>query len=143
MPAADSRAMLQKMRPWYRYYLCSRGSRRVPVELPDGTLKYCTNKAVRGDGVDEVVWTTVRDLLLDDRALAELSFLVTTYGVASEHVTLGFDDLTGAEDGFVEEGYAMGTADKAAGCSCATPIGLAGGLPLGLVALVAVRRRRR
>ena len=63
--------MLQKMRPWYRYYLCSRGTRRVPVELPDGTLKYCTNKAVRGDGVDEVVWTTVRDLLVDDQALAE------------------------------------------------------------------------
>jgi site-specific DNA recombinase len=58
----------QSSRPWYRYYLCPR---REPAELKDGTFRRCTNKAVRGDGVDEIVWTTVRDLLIDDDSLAE------------------------------------------------------------------------
>jgi site-specific DNA recombinase len=59
---------VQTSRPWYRYYLCTQ---REPVALQDGTLQRCTNKAVRGEGVDEVVWTTVRDILVDDHSLAE------------------------------------------------------------------------
>jgi hypothetical protein len=60
--------MVQTYRPWYRYYLCTR---RHPYAQQDGTLQRCTNKAVRGEGVDDVVWTTVRDLLVNDHSLAE------------------------------------------------------------------------
>jgi site-specific DNA recombinase len=59
---------VQTSRPWYRYYLCTR---REPATLQDGTVGHCPNKAVRGEGVDEVVWATVRDLLVDDHALVE------------------------------------------------------------------------
>jgi site-specific DNA recombinase len=75
---------VQTARPWYRYYLCTQ---REPAALPDGTVQRCTNKAVRGEGVDEVVWTTVRDLLLDDHSLAEQlrSWLERTTAEASEN----------------------------------------------------------
>jgi site-specific DNA recombinase len=54
-------------RPQYRYYTCNH---RYGL-LRGGASPTCPNKMLRGDGVDEVVWTTVRDLLVDDRALAE------------------------------------------------------------------------
>ena len=51
----------------YTYYKCNQRSTQATVRLE---LR-CTNDLLRGDGVDEVVWTTVRDLLLDGKALAQ------------------------------------------------------------------------
>jgi len=51
----------------YQYYLC--GLRMAPLPHAVGTR--CQNKRLRAAGVDEIVWTTVRDLLLDSDALAK------------------------------------------------------------------------
>ena len=51
----------------HTYYKCNQRSTQATVRLE---LR-CTNDLLRGDGVDEVVWTTVRDLLLDGKALAQ------------------------------------------------------------------------
>jgi len=51
----------------YQYYLC--GLRMAPLPHAVGTR--CQNKRLRAAGVDEVVWTTVRDLLLDSDTLAK------------------------------------------------------------------------
>ena len=51
----------------YQYYLC--GLRMAPLPHAVGTR--CQNARLRAAGVDEVVWTTVRDLLLDSDTLAK------------------------------------------------------------------------
>jgi len=48
----------------YSFYTCSM---RAPIR--NGRIERCANDSVRGAGVDEIVWTTVRDLLLDSDAL--------------------------------------------------------------------------
>jgi site-specific DNA recombinase len=48
------------------YYTCSR---RAPSAIK-GAGEPCTNDRLMGAGVEEIVWTTVRDLLLDSDALA-------------------------------------------------------------------------
>jgi len=50
----------------YPYYQCSM---RAPIR--SGRTEPCTNGQLMGTGADEVVWATVRDLLLDSDALAE------------------------------------------------------------------------
>ncbi len=50
----------------YPYYSCSM---RAP--LRSGRAEQCTNGQLMGTGADEVVWTTVRDLLLDNDALTQ------------------------------------------------------------------------
>jgi site-specific DNA recombinase len=50
----------------YPYYTCGRTS---PSSV-HGTDQPCTNTPLMGAGVEKVVWTTVRDLLLDSDALA-------------------------------------------------------------------------
>lgn len=50
----------------YPYYTCSM---RAPIR--SGRTEPCTNGQLMGTGADEVVWTTVRDLLLDSEAMAE------------------------------------------------------------------------
>jgi site-specific DNA recombinase len=51
----------------HSYYKCNlRSSQAVNHMHPR-----CTNDLLRCDGVDEVVWTTVRDLLLDGKALTQ------------------------------------------------------------------------
>jgi len=50
----------------YTYYTCSM---RSPIRA--GRVDPCTNGKLMGAGADEVVWTTVRDLLLNSDALAE------------------------------------------------------------------------
>jgi site-specific DNA recombinase len=56
-------------RPGFRYYRCS--ARYEAERVLSGITERCTNQILRGDGVDEVVWTTVRDLLLKSDVLAE------------------------------------------------------------------------
>jgi len=51
----------------YQYYLC--GLRMAPLPHAVGTR--CQNARLRAAGVDEVVWTTVRDLLLDSDTLTK------------------------------------------------------------------------
>jgi len=51
----------------HTYYKCNRRSSEAVNRLE---LR-CTNDVLRCDGVDEVVWATVRDLLLDGKALAQ------------------------------------------------------------------------
>jgi site-specific DNA recombinase len=51
----------------YHYYLCSR--RTSP--FPDGVRGRCLNDRLRAAGVNEAVWTSVRDLLLDSDAFAQ------------------------------------------------------------------------
>lgn len=48
----------------YHYYLCDRRQSRPP-----GSGPRCSNKRLRAAGANEVVWTTVRDLLFDSDAL--------------------------------------------------------------------------
>jgi site-specific DNA recombinase len=48
------------------YYAC----RRTSPSAVQGADRPCTNTRLMGGGVEEVVWTTVRDLLLDSDALA-------------------------------------------------------------------------
>ncbi len=55
-------------RPGFRYYRCS--VRYEAERVLNGLTERCTNQTLRGDGVDEVVWTTVRDLLLKSDVLA-------------------------------------------------------------------------
>jgi site-specific DNA recombinase len=55
-------------RPGFRYYRCS--TRFEAEAVLHGVAERCTNQILRGDGVDEVVWTTVRDLLLHSDVLA-------------------------------------------------------------------------
>jgi len=50
----------------YHYYSCSK--RTSP--FPDGIRGRCPNDRLRAAGVNEAVWTTVRDLLLDSDAFA-------------------------------------------------------------------------
>jgi len=50
----------------YHYYICSRGG----APFPDGSQGRCPNDRLRAAGVNEAVWTTVRDLLLDSEILA-------------------------------------------------------------------------
>ena len=50
----------------YHYYSCSK--RTSP--FPDGVRDRCPNDTLRAAGVNEAVWTTVRDLLLDSDAFA-------------------------------------------------------------------------
>ncbi len=50
----------------YPYYTCTR---RAPSSMK-GAGEHCTNDRLMGAGVEEVVWTTVRDLLVDSDALA-------------------------------------------------------------------------
>jgi site-specific DNA recombinase len=54
-------------RPGYHYYRCNAryASQRLMSAIPEP----CTNALLRGDGVDEVVWTTVRRLLLNSETL--------------------------------------------------------------------------
>jgi site-specific DNA recombinase len=56
-------------RPGYHYYRCNARSEaaRVVSAIPNA----CDNAPLRGDGVDEVVWTTVRNLLLNSDTLAD------------------------------------------------------------------------
>jgi site-specific DNA recombinase len=56
-------------RPGFRYYRCS--IRYEAERVLNGITERCANQTLRGDGVDEVVWTTVRDLLLKSDVLAE------------------------------------------------------------------------
>ena len=56
-------------RPGFHYYRCS--VRYEAGRVLNGLTERCTNQSLRGDGVDEVVWTTVRDLLLHSDVLAE------------------------------------------------------------------------
>jgi site-specific DNA recombinase len=51
----------------YAYYLCS--MRLAP--LPDAVRTRCVNERLHVEGVNEAVWTTIRDLLLDSDAVAE------------------------------------------------------------------------
>ena len=51
--------------PEHRYYSCSR------YATPARGGSRCTNHHLVGAGVEEVVWTTVRDLLLDNAAVVE------------------------------------------------------------------------
>ena len=51
----------------YHYYLC--GMRAAP--LPDAQSRRCPNDRLRVEGVNDVVWTTVRDLLLDSDTLSK------------------------------------------------------------------------
>ena len=55
-------------RPGFRYYRCS--VRYESERVLNGLTEPCANQTLRGDGVDEVVWTTVRDLLLNSDVLA-------------------------------------------------------------------------
>jgi len=55
-------------RPGFRYYRCS--ARYESERTLAGLTGRCANQTLRGDGVDEVVWTTVRDLLLNSDVLA-------------------------------------------------------------------------
>ena len=48
----------------YPLYTCS-----MSAPIRSGRVERCTNGQLMGTGADEVVWTTVRDLLLDDDAL--------------------------------------------------------------------------
>ncbi len=50
----------------WEYYICS--MRMAP--LPDAVPHRCPNDRLRAVGVDEAVWTTVRDLLLDSDEVA-------------------------------------------------------------------------
>jgi site-specific DNA recombinase len=50
----------------HTYYAC----RRTSPSAVQGADKPCTNTRLMAAGVEEVVWTTVRDLLLDSNALA-------------------------------------------------------------------------
>ncbi|MDQ6669509.1 MAG: recombinase family protein [Chloroflexota bacterium] len=50
----------------YEYYICT--MRMAP--LPDGVRHRCRNERLRAAGVDEAVWTAVRNLLLDSDAVA-------------------------------------------------------------------------
>jgi site-specific DNA recombinase len=50
----------------YHYYKCSREG----TPFPDGRQGRCPNDRLRAAGVNEAVWTTVRDLLLDSETLA-------------------------------------------------------------------------
>lgn len=93
------------------------------------------------------VWAQLRVADLDRRyldgetaLLGSIEQLVRQYGVSSAVVQLGFVD----PDAPTADG-ALGTyaASDAAGCGCATDRGLAGGVPLLLVGLIALRRRRR
>ena len=56
-------------RPGYYYYRCNARyeASRVTSAIPNP----CNNAPLRGDGVDEVVWTTVRKLLLNSDTLAK------------------------------------------------------------------------
>ena len=51
----------------YHYYIC--GKRTDP--FPDGVRGRCPNDRLRAAGVNEAVWTSVRDLLLDSDAFAQ------------------------------------------------------------------------
>lgn len=55
-------------RPGLRYYRCS--ARYEAERVLNGLTERCNNQILRGDGVDEVVWSTVRDLLLKSDVLA-------------------------------------------------------------------------
>lgn len=50
----------------YEYYVC--GMRMAP--LPDAVRHRCRNERLRSAGVDEAVWTAVRDLLADSETVA-------------------------------------------------------------------------
>jgi site-specific DNA recombinase len=54
-------------RAGFRYYRCS--ARYEAERVLNGITERCTNQTLRGDGVDEVVWITVRDLLLHSDVL--------------------------------------------------------------------------
>jgi site-specific DNA recombinase len=56
-------------RPGFRYYRCS--ARYEGNRVISGVTEPCTNQVLRGDGVDEVVWSTVRDLLVHSDVLAK------------------------------------------------------------------------
>lgn len=64
----------------YEYYIC--GMRMAP--LAGAVPRRCTNDRLRAGGGDEVVWTTVRDLLLNSEAIErELTQWVEQSGLAS------------------------------------------------------------
>jgi site-specific DNA recombinase len=50
----------------HTYYMCNLRS----AHLVSGMTDRCTNEILRAEGVNEVVWATIRDLLLDCDALA-------------------------------------------------------------------------
>jgi len=52
----------------YSYYRCN--ARYESERTAGAIVTPCTNALLRGDGVDEVVWTTVRDLLLNSDTVA-------------------------------------------------------------------------
>ena len=56
-------------RPGYHYYRCN--ARYKSQRLMSAISEPCTNALLRGDGVDEVVWTTVRRLLLNSETLTQ------------------------------------------------------------------------
>ncbi len=68
----------------YEYYLCS--MRMAP--LPDAVRHRCRNERLRAAGVDEAVWTAVRDLLADSETVA------THLRAWAEQATQGSSDLT-------------------------------------------------
>ncbi|MFQ5968681.1 MAG: recombinase family protein [Acidimicrobiia bacterium] len=55
--------------PGYSYYRCT--TRYEAQRVVNAVAEPCTNKVLRCAGADEVVWTTIRDLLLDSDTLAE------------------------------------------------------------------------
>jgi site-specific DNA recombinase len=55
-------------RPGYYYYRCN--ARYEASRVTNAIPNPCNNVPLRGDGVDEVVWTTVRNLLLNSDTLA-------------------------------------------------------------------------
>jgi site-specific DNA recombinase len=67
----------------YEYYVCS--MRMAP--LPDAARHRCSNERLRSAGVDEAVWTAVRDLLADSEAVA------AQLQLWAEHVASGSSDL--------------------------------------------------
>jgi site-specific DNA recombinase len=54
-------------RPGYPYYRCN--ARYQAGRMANAITSPCNNANLRGDGVDEVVWTTVRNLLLNSDTL--------------------------------------------------------------------------
>ncbi len=55
-------------RDGYYYYRCN--TRYEAARVASAVANPCDNTPLRGDGVDEVVWTTVRNLLLNSDTLA-------------------------------------------------------------------------
>ena len=67
----------------YEYYICS--MRMAP--LPDAARHRCSNERLRSAGVDDAVWSAVRDLLADSEAVA------AQLRLWAEHVASGSSDL--------------------------------------------------